>query len=93
MDPRTLEKILLEELEGYTGEGLNDFAYPTANEAEQIYTQDARRSSRGCGGSRLRDSAATTIIRVNERIISLTPTCWRPVESASRRHAENERER
>jgi len=28
----------LEELQGYTGEGLNDFAYLTANEAEQIYT-------------------------------------------------------
>ncbi len=28
----------MEELQGYTGEGLNDFAYLTANEAEQIYT-------------------------------------------------------
>lgn len=38
MDTATLKEILLEELEGYTGEGLNDFAYLTANEAEQIYT-------------------------------------------------------
>jgi len=34
----TLKKILLEELEGYVGEGLNDSAYLTANEAEQLYT-------------------------------------------------------
>ena len=38
MDTVTLKHILLEELEGYTGEGLNDFAYLTTNEAEQIYT-------------------------------------------------------
>ena len=38
MDTATLKEILLEELQGYTGEGLNDFAYLTANEAEQIYT-------------------------------------------------------
>jgi len=38
MDTVTLKEILLEELQGYTGEGLNDFAYLTANEAEQIYT-------------------------------------------------------
>ena len=38
MDTGTLKKILLEELDGYTGEGLNDFAHLTANEAEQIYT-------------------------------------------------------
>ena len=38
MDTSTLKEILLEELQGYTGEGLNDFAYLTTNEAEQIYT-------------------------------------------------------
>ncbi len=38
MDTATLKQILLEELEGYTGEGLNDFAYLTSNEVEQIYT-------------------------------------------------------
>ena len=38
MDTATLKEILLEKLEGYTGEGLSDFAYLTANEAEQIYT-------------------------------------------------------
>lgn len=38
MDTATLRQILLEELEGYTGEGLNDFAYLTSNEAERIYT-------------------------------------------------------
>ena len=38
MDTATLEQILSEELEGYTGKGLNDFAYLTTNEAEQIYT-------------------------------------------------------
>ena len=38
MDTVTLKHILLEELGGYTGKGLNDFAYLTTNEAEQIYT-------------------------------------------------------
>ena len=38
MDTATLERILINELEGYAGEGLNDVAYLTANEAEQIYT-------------------------------------------------------
>ncbi len=38
MDTSTLKQILLEELDGYTGEGLNDYAYLTTNEAEQIYT-------------------------------------------------------
>ena len=38
MDTATLREILLEELEGYTGKGLNDFAYLTTNEADQIYT-------------------------------------------------------
>lgn len=37
MDATTLKQILLEELEGYTGEGLNDYAYLTRNEAEQVY--------------------------------------------------------
>lgn len=37
MDTPTLREILLDELEGYTGEGLNDFASLTANEAEQLY--------------------------------------------------------
>ena len=34
----TLKDILLQELEGYTGEGLNDSAYLTTNETEGIYT-------------------------------------------------------
>lgn len=38
MDTSTLKQILLEELNGYTGEGLNDYAYLTSNEVEQIYT-------------------------------------------------------
>ena len=38
MDTATLKRILLEELQGYTGKGLNDFAYLTTNEVEQIYT-------------------------------------------------------
>ncbi len=38
MDTTTLKQILLEELDGYTGEGLNDYAYLTTNEVEQIYT-------------------------------------------------------
>lgn len=38
MDTPTLKQILLEELDGYTGEGLNDYAYLTTNEVEQIYT-------------------------------------------------------
>ena len=38
MDTATLKEILLEELQGYTCEGLNDFAYLTTNEAQQIYT-------------------------------------------------------
>ena len=37
-DTATLKEILLEELEGYTGEGLNDVAYLTTNEAKGIYT-------------------------------------------------------
>lgn len=38
MDASTLQQILLEEMAGYAGEGLNDFAYLTTNEVEQIYT-------------------------------------------------------
>lgn len=38
MDATTLKQILLEELDSYTGEGLNDYAYLTTNEVEQIYT-------------------------------------------------------
>lgn len=38
MDTATLEQILLEESEGYTGKDLSDFAYLTINEEEQIYT-------------------------------------------------------
>ena len=38
MDTATLKQILLNELESYTGRGLNDFAYLTTNEAEGIYT-------------------------------------------------------
>jgi hypothetical protein len=38
MDTTTVKQILLEELDRYTGEGLNDYAYLTTNEAEQIYT-------------------------------------------------------
>lgn len=38
MDTITLKQILLEELDGYTGKGLNDFAYLTTNETEQICT-------------------------------------------------------
>jgi hypothetical protein len=38
MDPHTLKSILLEEMEKYTGEGLNDLAYLTANEAASLYT-------------------------------------------------------
>ena len=38
MDTIALRQILVEELEGYTGKGLNDSACLTRNEAEQIYT-------------------------------------------------------
>lgn len=38
MDTSTLTQILLDELKGYTGEGLNDYAYLTTNEVEGIYT-------------------------------------------------------
>lgn len=38
MDTATLKQILLDELEGYTGQGLNDYAYLTTNESEGIYT-------------------------------------------------------
>lgn len=38
MDTTTLKQILLEELDKYTGQGLNDFAYLTSNDTEGIYT-------------------------------------------------------
>ncbi len=38
MDTATLRQIMLAEMQCYTGEGLNDFAYLTANEAQGIYT-------------------------------------------------------
>lgn len=38
MDTATLKQILLEEMHKYTGEGLNDYAYLTSNETEQLYT-------------------------------------------------------
>lgn len=38
MESTTLKEILLEELEKYTGSGLNDYAYLTTNDAEGIYT-------------------------------------------------------
>jgi len=37
MDTATLRKILREELEAYTGKGLNDHAYLTVNEVEDVY--------------------------------------------------------
>jgi len=37
MDTATLKLILLEELWKYTGEGLNDSAYLTVDEAQQVY--------------------------------------------------------
>jgi hypothetical protein len=38
MDTATLKQILLEEMQGYVGEGLNAYSYLTTNETEQIYT-------------------------------------------------------
>ncbi len=38
MDTFTLKQILLEELQKYTGKGLNDVAYLTTNESAQIYS-------------------------------------------------------
>lgn len=38
MDTATLKQIFLEELDKYTGEGLNDRAFLTANEGEGIYS-------------------------------------------------------
>ena len=37
MDTSTLKQILIEEMQGYTGEGYNDVAYLTINETEQVY--------------------------------------------------------
>jgi len=38
MDTVTLKAILLEELSKYTGQGLNDYAYLTMNDVEDIFT-------------------------------------------------------
>jgi hypothetical protein len=38
MDTGAMKQILLEEMHKYTGKGLNDYAYLTSNESEQIYT-------------------------------------------------------
>jgi hypothetical protein len=38
MDTPTLKQILIEEMENYTGEGLNVHAYLTRNDVEQLYT-------------------------------------------------------
>ncbi len=38
MDTTTLKQILLEEMQKYTGKGLNDDAYLTTNDTDQIYT-------------------------------------------------------
>lgn len=38
MDIGVMKQILLEEMQKYTGKGLNDYAYLTSNESDQIYT-------------------------------------------------------
>ena len=38
MDTGAMKQILLEEMQAYTGKGLNDYAYLTSNETNQIYT-------------------------------------------------------
>jgi len=38
MDTRTLEKILVEEMQKYAGEGLNAYSYFTANDTEKVYS-------------------------------------------------------
>ena len=38
MDIGAMKQILLEEMQEYTGKGLNDYAYLTSNETNQIYT-------------------------------------------------------
>ena len=38
MDTGAMKQILLEEMQKYTGKGLNDYAYLTSNESDQIYT-------------------------------------------------------
>lgn len=38
MDTGVMKQILLEEMQKYTGKGLNDYAYLTSNESDQIYT-------------------------------------------------------
>ena len=37
MDTTTLRQILIEEMQKYTGEGYNDVAYLTVDEASQVY--------------------------------------------------------
>jgi hypothetical protein len=37
MDTATLRQILMEEMQKYTGEGYNDVAYLTVDEASQVY--------------------------------------------------------
>ncbi|MEO1644911.1 MAG: element excision factor XisI family protein [Chloroflexota bacterium] len=38
MDTKILRQILLEEMEKYSGKGLNDYAYLTSNESDQVYS-------------------------------------------------------
>jgi hypothetical protein len=38
MDTGAMKQILLEEMQKYTGKGLNDYAYLTSNESDRIYT-------------------------------------------------------
>lgn len=38
MDTTTLKQILLDEMQQYTGEGLNDVATLTVNEAAQMFS-------------------------------------------------------
>lgn len=38
MDATTIKQILLEEMQQYTGKGLNDYAYLTANDDQEIYS-------------------------------------------------------
>ena len=38
MDTGAIKEILLDEMKKYTGEGLNDYAYLTSNDVDQIYT-------------------------------------------------------
>lgn len=38
MDTKTLEVLLIEEMQKYAGEGLNAYSYFTANNAEKVYS-------------------------------------------------------